>query len=203
MNKRFSRALRRKLHLGRYAVPVWTIGLAGMLMATVAGQAVGPVLAGSVQGVTGLTVSQTVVLATAPTVNTAPEAAAFWKGVGLTTVGAADAATAMSDEGTAFTVAIETHVGRSQFVKLALDNQSGKDANFMLQLSAPAGVDIEADGTDDAPRFARLNANTWLGMVATTASGNTNADIYIAVEPKDDIAPGFYTITGRIIQVAN
>ncbi len=179
--------LGKKLHLGRLGVPMWTIGLAGVMVAAVAGQAVGPVLSGSVQGSAGLVVSQTVVLSAAP-------ATAYTND---------DFAATMNDEGTAFTVAIETQVGQESGFKLTLANNSGKLANAILELSVPAGVDVEvADtqvaGTDDLSE-AQLNRNTWLLTVA--ASNDDTLDI--KVESKDDAAPGFYTITGRIIQVAN
>ncbi len=175
--------LGRKLHLGRLGVPMWTIGLAGVMVAAVAGQAVGPVLSGSVQGSAGLVVSQTVVLKQAPTV-----------------VGDDGAAT-MNDEGTAFTVAIETQVGQTSDFRLALVNDSGKAANFILELNAPAGIDVVAEDSNPEVALAQLNRNTYLGTLAV--SNNATDDIIVSVESKDDAAPGFYTITGRIIQVAN
>ncbi|MBI2916509.1 MAG: hypothetical protein HYY01_00810 [Chloroflexi bacterium] len=173
----------KKVHLGRFAVPVWTIGLAGLLVAAVAGQAVGPVLSGSVQGSAGLVVSQTVVLKQAPTV-----------------VGDDGAAT-MNDEGTAFTVAIETQVGQTSDFRLALVNDSGAPANFILELNAPAGIDVDAEDSNPEVKLAQLSKNVYLGTLAV--SNNATDDIIVTVESKDDAAPGFYTITGRIIQVAN
>ena len=177
--------LGKKFHLGRFAVPMWTIGLAGGMVAAVAGQAVGPVLSGSVQGSAGLVVSQTVVLAQAPaTANTNDDFAAT-----------------MNDEGTAFTVAVETQVGQNSGFSLRLDNASGKVANFILEINAPAGVDVYASDLADDVSLAQLNRNTYLGTMDNSPAAAD--DIKVTAESKDDAAPGFYTITGRIIQVAN
>ncbi|MBI2918386.1 MAG: hypothetical protein HYY01_10385 [Chloroflexi bacterium] len=67
----------------------------------------------------------------------------------------------------------------------------------------PAGIDVEVDGYNETSNVARLNRNTWLGTLTAAMAGNGNTDLRILVESKDDAAPGFYTITGRIIQVAN
>ncbi len=184
MQNKVSQTLGRKIRMGKLGVPVWSIAVAGLTIAAVAGQAVGPVLSGSVGGSAGLVVSQTVVLAQAPaTYNTNDDFAATF-----------------NDEGTAFTVAIETQVGQTSGFSLRLDNQSGKLANFILELHIPAGVDVDAENADDAT-LAQLTKNTWLGTM--DASPNGADDINVTVESKDDAAPGFYTISGRIIQVAN
>jgi len=177
---------------------MWTIGLAGVMVAAVAGQAVGPVLSGSVQGSAGLVVSQTVVLAKAP--ENSPDATI--SSVAYTAATQDDFAATMNDEGTAFTVALETQVGQLAIVSLTLLNGSGKNANFILELNAPAGIDVDADGMDNASNMSQLNKNTWLGVLVPVTS-DANPDVKILVEPKDDASPGFYTITGRIIQVAN
>ncbi|MBI2916538.1 MAG: hypothetical protein HYY01_00965 [Chloroflexi bacterium] len=179
MKRKRTPALLRKVHLGKVALPVWTLGLAVMLVAAVAGQAVGPVLSGSIQGRAGVVVSQTIVLSGPPTIS-----------------GASDAVGTMNDEGTAFTVAIETHVGQQQVVTLPLANASGKTANGILELNVPAAIDVEvnsAGGVDEA-QFSR---NTWLFTV-TTSGGN----LLVTIESKDDAAPGFYSISGRIVQVS-
>ncbi len=191
----------RKLHVGRLGVPLWSIAVAGLAIAAVAGQAVGPVLTGSVSGSAGVVVSQTVVLSAAPT-NEAANAAFAFKGGTVAITAADDFAATVNDEGTLFSVALETQVGQNQVVNLALDNLSGKTANFILELSVPAGIDVEVDGVSQASNLARLNRNTWLGTV-TAAATNTTVDVNILVESKDDAAPSFYTISGRIIQVAN
>ncbi|MBI2917530.1 MAG: hypothetical protein HYY01_05995 [Chloroflexi bacterium] len=202
----------KKVHLGRMALPVWAIALTLVGVAAVAGQAVGPVLSGSVQGSAGLVVSQTVVLK--QTGITVPTSSTTHKLKGTDTAGLADdSAATQNDEGTAFTVALETQVGQASWITLELENKSAKLANFILELNAPAGVDIEADQDQDPATnpfdlakylaLARLNKNTWLGSMPESGVVNQNSKLNILVESKDDAAPGFYTITGRIIQVAN
>ena len=51
----------RKIRLGRLSIPIWAI-LAVPAVALAAGQALGPVLAGSVTGSAGLTVAQAITL---------------------------------------------------------------------------------------------------------------------------------------------
>ena len=54
MSYGLKRAVRRELRLGRLSIPVWSIGLAVAVAGLAAGQAVGPVLNGSVADSTGL-----------------------------------------------------------------------------------------------------------------------------------------------------
>ncbi|MDP6514744.1 MAG: hypothetical protein QF878_16340, partial [SAR202 cluster bacterium] len=54
----------KKLSLGRFGVPVWIMGLATLLVVAAAGQAVGPVLSGAIQGSAGLVIEQAVTLDT-------------------------------------------------------------------------------------------------------------------------------------------
>ncbi|MBI2918486.1 MAG: hypothetical protein HYY01_10905 [Chloroflexi bacterium] len=187
MYNKLIRSLGKKVRLGRTRFPVWTIALGLTLVAAVAGQAVGPVLSGSVQGSAGLVVSQTIVLASAPIPDGNED----------------DFASTMNDEGTAFTFALETKVGQNQTVTLELDNLSGAEANGILEISAPAGIDVDADeGAGPMVGLARLNRNSFLFSINDTSAG-TPGEIVLEIEAKDDAAPGFYTITGRIIQVAN
>ncbi len=185
MHSKFIGSLGKKVHLGRMGLPVWTIGLGLTLVAAVAGQAVGPVLSGSVQGSAGLVVSQTIVLASAPVADGNED----------------DFASTMNDEGTAFTFALETQVGQNQTVTLELDNHSGAEANGILELSVPAGIDVHAEDGANMVGLAQLNRNTYLFSLDDTTAAP--GEITLEIEAKDDAAPGFYTITGRIIQVAN
>ena len=199
MNKRLMRTLGRKVRLGRFGLPVWTMALAIMAIAAVAGQAVGPVLSGEVTGKAGVVVSQTVVLKAAPADATGADLTfASYQG-NIVAPAADDSVGTRNDEGTEFTFALETQVGQLSIFTLVLDNTSGATANFILELNAPAALDIDADGKDDAS-VAQLSKNTWLGTMTVTT--DTTPDIQIAIESKDDAAPGFYTITGKIIQVA-
>ena len=85
-----------------------TTGLAiTMALLATAEQAVGPVLSGSVTGTTALTAEQTVLLDKDLPVGENPQ-----------TIGADDAVTTRSDEGTQFAVAAALHVGQRMYVCL-------------------------------------------------------------------------------------
>ena len=206
MNKKLMRSMSRKVRLGRLAMPLWAMALAVLLVAAAAGQAVGPVLAGSVQGNTALTAGQALRLS--------PNSA------GNVVTGADQFVITTNDEGTAFTAAIETKVGQRQVLGLDLDNtpqnQSGQVAssgtgviNGILELSVPAGIDVEVRGSDQIVAcgnpycLAHLSKNSWLFRLKTGGSQSLGSDILITIESKDDAAPGFYTIGGRIIQVSH
>ena len=163
------------------ALPLWTVGIAAIAIAAVAGQAVGPVLAGSVSGSVNLVVEQTVRLGDPGS---------------ITSAGHDDFASTVNDEGTGFTVALETDVGQNQIVTFTLYNDSGQTANSMLQLNVPAGIDVELD-SDGGVTEAQMNVNTWL--LTIPAGGGTMA---LEIESKDDARPGFYTITGQLVQIS-
>ena len=46
---------------------------------------------------------------------------------------------------------------------------------------------------------AQLTRSSWLKKIDSAATGHLN----ISVSPKDDLPPGFYTVTGILAQVAN
>ncbi|MDA1095921.1 MAG: hypothetical protein O3B84_01505 [Chloroflexi bacterium] len=49
---------------------------------------------------------------------------------------------------------------------------------------------------------AQLNRNSWL-MTVSAAAGVGDDDSYtIHIEPKDDLKPGFYTISGRLNKIS-
>lgn len=196
---RITRLFGRKMRVGRFGFPVWTVGLAAMAMAAVAGQAVGPVLTGSITGSANLTVAQTVVLAAAPADMGA--ITDTYDGTSVTSVASDDYAAVMNDEGTEFTIAMETQVGQTTGFTIALNNLSGKDANFIMELKGPHGIDIAADeASDDVSPLARLSATSWLGVMLA-GGADTTEDIHVVVESKDDVAPGYFVIHGRLIQV--
>jgi hypothetical protein len=186
-----TRTLGRKFRLGRMSIPVWLVGLAVVLVAAAAGQAVGPVLSGGVQGSAGLTIEQSVVLSSDPGEHSVEYAAGHGD----------DAIVTVNDEGTAFTAAIELHVGDTVELMLDVDNVSDALANAILELNVPAGIDVEVeeDGGSSGIEEAQLTRTSWLSKIDTGASGTLN----ITISPKDDLLPGFYTITGRLVQVAN
>ncbi len=178
----------RKVRLGRIAFPIWALALAGAAVLAAAGQAVGPVLSGSVTGSAGLTVEQAVVLAEGGTI-VVDSLDPNDEGLGV-----------INDEGTSFTVAIELHVGDTVIIKLPVVNLSDASANAILELVPPAGVDVEVDTSTEPAGLlleAQMSKNAWLLSV-----GIANAEtLNITVSPKDDLKPGFYTLSGRIVQI--
>ncbi len=179
----------RKIKLGRLGLPVWSVAVAGLMVAAAAGQAVGPVLSGSVTGSVGMVVEQAITLDTAVALGSNPAATGD------------DSATTRNDEGTEFTAAIELNVGERETVGLILKNDSAADGSALLELNVPKGVDVEVEGAADILE-SQLSRNTWLLVVQSDAIDAGAAEtLTITIEPKDGVAPGFYTITGRIVQI--
>jgi len=186
------RMIGKRLRIWGVSFPAWVLGVAIFVVAAAAGQAVGPVLSGGVQGSAGLVVEQSVVL---------NEGSGFSLGTGAGN----DGVFATNDEGTAFTAAFELHVGDTIVIGLELGNVSDALANAMLSLNVPKGIDVEvgSDPNDDEIKEAQLSAKQWLLSVESDAGDSEPDSLNITVSPKDDLMPGFYTITGRIVQVAN
>lgn len=190
MKTKLCRVAQRRLQLGRLGFPVGAIALATVVAGTFSAQAVGPVLSGNVQGFGGLVASQALVIKTGSPNNLVD--------------GADQAVVAVNEDGTDFTVAMETFIGRKQTLKLVMVNLSGKDANGIVELNVPAGVAVDVLGADDVLALAQSSRNNYLfKMRANGNAANDNADIKVDLMPKADSAPGFYSITGRIFQVAN
>ena len=121
-------------------------------------------------------------------------------GTTTTVTGADDFVVTANDEGTSFTAAIELHIGDSPILKLDVDNGSDVSGNAVLELTAPAGLDIAVDETGSDIEEAQMTRTTWLLTVNT---GDSDATLDITLSLKDDMQPGFYSISGRIKQVAN
>ena len=186
--------LSKKVRLGRISVPVWTSVIALAVMGLAAGQAVGPVLAGSVTGTTGLTIEQAITLDTAYDLGDNP-----------TVSGDDDAVTTRNDEGTEFTIAIELNVGERVTAVFNMQNHSDADAAAILELDVPAGIDVELVSEDSEIGEAQMARGVWL-MTFEDGVGNAedsegNDEFELRIEPKDDLKPGFYTITGRLVQI--
>ena len=179
----------RKVGKGKVALPLWTVGIAAMAIAAVAGQAVGPVLSGSVTGSVGVVVEQTVRLGDPGSITDV--------GGGGPDVAADDFAATVNDEGTGFTITIETDVGQRTETNFTLYNDSGQTANAMLQLNVPAGLDVQLD-SDSGVTEAQLGPNTWLLTIPSSGS----PDMTLTIESKDTAMPGFYTITGTLVQIS-
>ena len=182
---RLNKTFTKKLRLGRVGLPLWSLALAGAAVVAAAGQAVGPVLSGSISGSAGLTVEQAILLSTTASDHSISGHAGD------------DSLIVVNDEGTSFTVAIEVHVGDSPVINLDLRNVSDADGNAILELNAPKGIDVEVDETSANLGEAQMGPSAWLLFVD---KDNTDS-LSITVSPKDDLKPGFYTISGRIVQI--
>jgi hypothetical protein len=194
MKNVFRRVGGGKLRLGKFALPVWTIALGAIVMALAAGQAVGPVLSGSIQGSTAVTAQQAIVLSSTLGDSVATSTVSHT----TATTEADNGLVSVNDEGTNFTAVFEMHVGDTgEQLRLAIRNESNDNASAILTLTIPAGIDVKVDPeTGTTLKEARMSANTWLLQVNT---GNTEY-LKITIEPKDDVQPGLFTVTGRIVQ---
>ncbi len=173
----------KKVGFGKVAMPLWSVGLALAITAAAAGQAVGPILSGSVSGEVGATVSQSIIVDTTLPLNSR-----------VTVSGDVDNVAVSNDEGTHFTVAYETYVGDTVEITVNLDNLSDADASAKLVLDIPSGVAVELDSAVDIEE-PQLSRNTWLLSVGDDGT------IVLTVEPKDDFKPGVFQISGRLTQI--
>jgi len=187
----FRRIISKKLRITRVSFPAWFLGVALLVVAAAAGQAVGPVLSGGIQDSACLVIEQSVVLAPS----------GFSLGAGSDN----DSIFTTNDEGTGFKAALKPHVGDAIVVGLDFGNLSDAPANAMLSLSMPSGIDVEvtSDPLGDDIKEAQLSAREWLVTVASLARAAPDDSLDITNLPKDGLKPGFSTITGRIVQVAN
>jgi len=144
---------RTKIRLGRLGVPVWMIGLIGLLIAAVAGQAVGPVLSGSIQGSAGLVVEQSQLLSS----TSSDHSVVYTEGH------SDDALVTVNDEGATFTAAIEMHTGDNVTLKLEINNVSDAPANAIMELNAPRGIDVELESSVEAKVSKKPNSPALLG----------------------------------------
>ena len=137
---------------------MWAIIVGLLAVIGAAGQAVRPVLAGAIQGSATLVVEQTVLVSSFSDSSDAN-----------------DYADAVNDDGTCFTIAIETQAGRKiDDTDITLGNGSGETANAVLRLDWPAELDVEMDeASSSSAEVARISANRWLMTVPAGSSGTT------------------------------
>ncbi|MBI4311054.1 MAG: hypothetical protein HY681_04655 [Chloroflexi bacterium] len=169
----------RQARLARFALLIFAVAVAGMVVLAARGQAVGPVLSSSITGTSGVTAQQGLVL----------DQSSYISNHG----GSNDAILTMNDEGTSFTAAVEIYVGESYTMNLAVRNLSSAKANAIMEMNAPRGMDVADGGAS-----VQMGAYTWLFSV--NAGGVTNLNL--TMSPKDDLKPGFYAISGRISQIS-
>jgi hypothetical protein len=202
--------------LGKKALPIWLLVV--VLVACGAGAAAGTVLAGKVTGEVPVAVSQAL-LTQVP----------VWKASLTNTTEAevtqqvADHATmvampnrsfgAVADDNTAFQAAAEMAVGDWAYFYLPLKNASENELIGLLTLSVPECLEVEVfqafhTGTH-VSEVVRIGLNTWkftLDKLADYVGDNGVADpidgLGIVISVDDTCAPGYYTISGEIKQIA-
>ncbi|MBI4311412.1 MAG: hypothetical protein HY681_06485 [Chloroflexi bacterium] len=194
MARVLSVAARRKLSLGALHLPAWAVGvalpivllaMAAVAMAASSGQAVGPVLSGSITGSAGVTAQQALTVTTCD----------------ITTHSASDdALCAIGAQQTTFTAAIEMHRGDKPVISLGIFNASQVDVNGTIALSVPPGFDVEVEDTDSTNaslREAQMARSTWLLFVGVANSEK----LRITLRPRPDVTPGFYTVSATINEI--
>jgi hypothetical protein len=122
-----------------------------------AGQAVGPVLAGSVTGSAGLTVEQAITLDTSGLLGSNP--------LVNSDTGMPENVTTRNDDGIEFTINVEFSVGKQLEVSFNLMNSSDADAAMVLLLNVPTGIDAEFDEDDSTGDGGQLSRNSYLLVV--------------------------------------
>ncbi len=185
--RNMKRTMFGKIRMGRLGLPIWALALTIVAMVAAAGQAVGPVLSGQINGTAGLVVGQSIVLATEGT--TAHDI-----------TGEEDGVIVVSDDGTGFTAAVEAFRGQTVSIKLDLHNKGDQDSAALITIIAPRGVDIDADevtGEPDGVEVAKMSRNTWL-MTVPAGEDEGDADVQIDLTGE----PGFFTIQASIVQIA-
>ena len=179
--------LTQGLRVGGRRVPLWALALGFVFTGLAAGQAVGPVMQAA-SGVASLTVGRAVVFDARYDIEDTSLSQ------GLTPFDAFVAA--LNDEATAFTVALETHVGQVGEFNVPLENRTDQAVVLMLDLDVPPQVSVELDSDLDV-RETKASAHTWLLEV-----GPNEGNVYVTVEYRDRARPGFIEITGRLVTVA-
>ncbi len=107
----------------------------------------------------------------------------------------------ISDGGSGFTVGVETQMGSTFQLKLALKNASNSPINGALQLQVPAGVTVTATAADQVSGIARFAPDTWIFTMAT-GPANMTTDITLNLRVGAGAPSGFINMRGVIGQIA-
>jgi hypothetical protein len=196
--------------LGKKALPIWLLVV--VLVACGAGAAAGTVLAGKVTGEVPVAVSQAL-LTQAPVWKTNTEVDTD-KNEDLMTQQLYDHVAmvampnrsfgAVADDNTAFQAAAEMAVGDWAVFYLPLKNASENELIGLLTLSVPECLEVEAYsplGTN-VTNVTRIGLNTWKFKLNKAADYLAADTLAIAISVDDTCAPGYYTISGEINQIA-
>lgn len=119
----------------------------------------------------------------------------------LASVAGANGLGVVSDDGTRFTLAVETNAGSTFEVRLALKNASGQPLVGQLDLALPAGVQVSATKADAVTGIGQVGVGSWKFTMAA-AGNNLTPDIILSFRVAPDAPPGFGTMSGTLRQTA-
>lgn len=106
----------------------------------------------------------------------------------------------VSDDGTRFTVAVETTIGSTFAIRMIMENASNSPLSGRLQLvSAPGTIDVTFG--DGVTGLQRLGEDLWIFTMKPDHS-NALPDISIEIKTQGDGTPGFRELTGCLWQTA-
>lgn len=199
----------KKVRILGKVIPIWLMIVA--LVASGGGAAAGTVLAGKVTGEINVAASQAVLVG-APVWITGtmspdddmPQQVynhAAWinkpnRGIGV-----------VADDNTAFEAAAELAIGDWSAFKLPIKNASDVPLTGLLIMEVPECIEVEVFsdvGTSDISNPVRIGLNTWKFEAAADADGLVDDDdaIFVVVSLDDNCAPGYYTLSGIMKQIA-
>ena len=115
------------------------------------------------------------------------------------TVAGGDGLVTTNDEGTRFTAAVETQIGSTFTISLALCNKS--NSPLVGQIDLHPAMNISATKADDILGIGRVGLTSWKFNMAS-ACDDLTPDLILTVNLPGGMAPGFGTITGALRQVA-
>jgi hypothetical protein len=207
--------------LGLKALPIWILVV--VMVACGAGAAAGTVLAGKVTGEIPVAVSQA--LLTKAPIWLADAQFGDDGGQPQQVSNHAEFVQlpnrsfgAEADDNTAFQAAAEVAVGDWAAFNLPLKNASDNELIGLLTLSVPDCIEVEVYADKDAiggggdgdvnaatnvTEVVRIGLNTWKFTLAAGAEYDTTLDVLTVVISVDDTcAPGYYSISGDIKQIA-
>ena len=206
---------------GLKALPIWLLVVA--LVAGGAGAAVGTILAGNGVAEIPVTISQALEVGkpvlhpegdalTSSVVDNMPQGVDALEGdvddetVLATAIFDPDRSIgAVNDTQTAFQFAAEIDQHDFYVFYVPLKNASNQDMVVQLKLVAPEGITVEAMDAEGTvvDNMTRTGLYTWKFDLDSTADKQGADDaIFIVVAASDTIAPGFYTITGELLQIS-
>jgi len=107
----------------------------------------------------------------------------------------------IGDGGSTFTVGVETQVGSTFQIKVALKNASNSPLNGALQLQIPSGVTVTAGASDQVSGIAKFAADTWI-FTMSTGPANLATDITLNLRVNSGAPSGYINMRGMLGQIA-